>query len=133
MPGGPQTELELHSSISCQPSHHPLLYDKDCLSLCEPLVPCSCGDLISLGARASFPSFPFPRAALVKAFSVTHSYIVGLMEGQSGGLLFSGGDARSAWLRDLAGTFISSRHNRWCAGFVESEQASLSTTEMTRQ
>ena len=56
----------------------------------------------------------------------------GLMEGRCGGPV-SRGDTHSPWLRDLANIAVSRGHSRWCPACVESEQASLNTTKVTRQ
>ena len=44
--------------------------------------------------------------------------------------LFCGGDAHSVWLGDLDKTVVSRERSRWCSTCVESEQASLNTTEV---
>ena len=57
-------------------------------------------------------------------------------EGVGGGRsrgLHSGVDARSVWLRDLANVDISRGCGKWCPTYAESEQASLHSTEGTRQ
>ena len=55
------------------------------------------------------------------------------MGGRSGGLLPGGTVVHSVWLRDLANIVVGIRHSRWCPVHVESVQASLNTTEDTRQ
>ena len=55
------------------------------------------------------------------------------MEGRSGGLLSEGGGGGVLILSDsdLANTVVSRGHSRWCPAHVQSEQALLSTTEVT--
>ena len=73
-----------------------------------------------------------PGAVQIKAVSVRElDHSGALVKGRSGGLL-SGGDVHSAWFRHLANIVVSRGHNRWCPAYVESKQASLSTTEVTR-
>ena len=54
------------------------------------------------------------------------------MERRCGGLP-AGEDSRCVWLRDLAVNVVSRGHSRWCPAYVDSEQASLNTTEVTQQ
>ena len=49
-----------------------------------------------------------------------------------GGLLY-GGDSHSVRLHDLANIVVSKGHSRWCPAYVQSKQALLNTTEVTRQ
>ena len=44
-----------------------------------------------------------------------------------------GGGTHSVWLRDLTKIVVSRGHSRWCPAYVESEQALLNTTKVTRQ
>ena len=90
-------------------------------------VPCSRGDL-RFGVLAPFHahrnSDQSPQRQKVRTG--------GLVEGRSGGLL-SGEDAHSVWPRDSANIVVSRGHSRWCPAYVETEQALLRTTEVTRQ
>ena len=53
-----------------------------------------------------------------------------IMKGCCGSLL-SARNVHSVWLHDLAGIVVSRGHSRWCPAYLESEQASLNTTEVT--
>ena len=90
-------------------------------------MPCSHG-----GLSLDLPPSSLARGSSDQSTQRQRVHIGGLVEGGSGGLL-SGGDAHSVWLHDLANIVISRGHSRWCPAYVQSEQAPLSTTEVTWQ
>ena len=59
-------------------------------------------------------------------------HVGGLVKGQNGGL-HPGGNAHTAWLRELANSVVSRGHSRGWPAYVQSEQALMNTAEVTWQ